>query len=335
MLSLNWPPAFPVLYRDRPSVRRTLKFVVLWALIVPTPAFVAYLLAGLLGAWIVQTFGAVSLPFAKLFANVLHDYMIFDGPTALAHDLPDAAVVVVLAGGTLLAAALTLGRPIMNWITTASRFRWTPLLWGAALYGAVFAVGLAFQGALSPDGYRPYLGWTREGPLEVAAFLVALPLIVLVRAGAEELFFRGWLMECAASVTGWLPVAMLVSAVCFALLHREPGGERFAQLFFAGIAFAWVAMRTGGLELSIGLHTGWNLAIRLAADHVSVPIPADPALREQALLSLPQKSSLEWAILILLPLIAILLTEVIVRSPRLRRLVGLSSSEAAALRPSV
>lgn len=49
---------------------------------------------------------------------------------------------------------------------------------------------------------------------------------------------------------------------------------------------------------------------------------------------MPRKSPIEWAILIALPLMAILLTEVVLRSPRLRRLVGLSSSEAAALRPS-
>lgn len=335
MLRLYRPPAFPVVGARTWSIRRGATFLGLWSALAAVPAVVGYFGAALLGAWVIWATGVIRMPYKPIYANVLHDYLIWSGPAELAFDLPDAVAVAALAGGTLLAAALAHRRPIKSWITAAARFRWRPLVWGLVVFGVVFAVGQALQGALSPDGYRPYLGWARQTPPSLALYLVGLPLVVLARAASEELIFRGWMVERLATLTGWLPVAVVGSALSFAYLHGQSGAERFVQLFVAGIAFAWAAARTGGLEWSIGLHTGWNLAARLLHDNVSVPVPADPALRLQALLSLPQKSLAEWAILIALPLIAILLTEVILRTPPLRAMVGLNSSAAAEPRPSV
>ncbi len=333
MSSLSLPPAFPVVGARTWSIRGGARFLGLWTALAAIPAVAGYIIAALAGAWAVWASGLIHMPFKRIYANLLHDYLIWFGPVELAHHLPDAAFVAAVAGGTLLAAGLAHGRQVKSWITTAPRFRWRPLVVGTVVFGIIFAAGLALQGALSPDGYRPYLGWARQTPPFLALYLLGLSLIVLVRASAEELFFRGWMMERLAMLTGRLPVAAVGSALVFAYVHGEFGIERFVQLFIAGIAFAWAASRTGGLEWSIGLHTGWNLAFRLLHDDVSVRMPADPALFEQALLSMPRKSPIEWAILIALPLTAILLTEVVLRSPHLRRLFGLNSSEAEALRP--
>jgi membrane protease YdiL (CAAX protease family) len=331
---LSRSPAFPIVGVRTWSIQRGAKFLGLWTALAAVPALVGYFSAALLGAWAVWASGLIRMPYQRIYANVLHDYLIWSGPAELAHDLPDAAALAAMAGGTLLAAALAHRRPVKSWITSAASFRWRPLVWGMVVFGIIFAAGLALQGTLSPDGYRPYLGWARQTPSSLALYLIGLPLVVLVRAASEELLFRGWILERLATLTGWLPIALVGSALGFTYVHGEFGAGRFVQLFVTGIAFAWAASRTGGLEWSIGLHTGWNLVVRLLHDNVSVPMPADPALREAALLSLPQKSALEWAILIALPLFAVLLTEVVLRTPRLRRLVGLNSSAGAAHPPS-
>ena len=75
--------------------------------------------------------------------------------------------------------------------------------------------------------------------------------------------FRGYLLQQTAAFTPnvWLIVA--VNAAMFALAHLEFDPAALAARALAGAAFAWAALRLGGLEFAIGAHVATNLMIAL------------------------------------------------------------------------
>jgi membrane protease YdiL (CAAX protease family) len=97
--------------------------------------------------------------------------------------------------------------------------------------------------------------------------------LVFLQATAEELIFRGYLLQHLARLSRhWLVWAGLPSAL-FALLHWNPAlGPReqwfyFAATFAFGLAAALTVRRTGSLATAIGMHWGSNvLAILVVAD---------------------------------------------------------------------
>lgn len=109
----------------------------------------------------------------------------------------------------------------------------------------------------------------RTGVLAWAAWLpVALPAI-LVQSAAEELVFRGYLLQGLAarfrSAWAW----WLVPSLLFGLLHWNPAGFgqnawlAVAAAVVTGLVLADVTARTGGLSAAMGLHFVNNLSALL------------------------------------------------------------------------
>ncbi|MDF2901137.1 MAG: Abortive infection protein, partial [Phenylobacterium sp.] len=85
--------------------------------------------------------------------------------------------------------------------------------------------------------------------------------------------FRGYLLQQTAALTKrtWLVIA--INAVVFALFHLEFDPVALAARALAGAAFAWAALRLGGLEFAIGAHVATNLMLAL----IQAPmLPEDP-----------------------------------------------------------
>jgi membrane protease YdiL (CAAX protease family) len=83
----------------------------------------------------------------------------------------------------------------------------------------------------------------------------------------EELFFRGLLFRALlgrAPVP--VPVAVVVSALLFALAHFE--AVQFAGLAVFGVVLALLAWRTGRLMPGIGAHAAFNLAAVVSVVHL-------------------------------------------------------------------
>jgi uncharacterized protein len=96
-----------------------------------------------------------------------------------------------------------------------------------------------------PDfGVQPGFWW----------FLLVIIFTSPIQAAAEELFFRGYLMQALGSLVSQPWFGVIVSSVVFALLH----GTQNLPLFFARLAFGLLAAilvwRTGGLEAAIAAH---------------------------------------------------------------------------------
>ena len=96
-------------------------------------------------------------------------------------------------------------------------------------------------------------------------FLVVIVLTSPLQAVAEELFFRGYLLQALGSLLARPWFGIVVSALVFAAFH---GGQNLA-LFVDRLAFGLVAgvlvWRTGGLEAGIAAHVVNNVFAYLIA----------------------------------------------------------------------
>lgn len=174
---------------------------------------------------------------------------------------------VVLMIPAVWLAMLSVGiRPRGRGWSVALRLRWG-LIWktfGLAVAALVvtnivtIGVGLALEA----------LGWSDAGAADLEAPEVDLApamwslLIVLVlvplQATAEELAFRGLLMQVIGS---WLRrpwLAILLPTLAFALMHIYDIWGLLA-VGSMGLVAAWLTWRTGGLEAAISLHVVNNL----------------------------------------------------------------------------
>jgi uncharacterized protein len=152
-----------------------------------------------------------------------------------------------------LAAVIT-GRPFIHYLTAAGGFRWRLLVTGLALSCLVVAP-LIF--AARAGGRPPVLG---VAPTLAGRMVYAAAAVLLIpSAAAEELMFRGWLMHQLAAFTRRPTALILVTAAAFSAAHFDFAPDAFLSRAVMGAGFAYMALRTGGLELPIGAHAANNI----------------------------------------------------------------------------
>jgi membrane protease YdiL (CAAX protease family) len=216
----------------------------------------------------------------------------------------------------LLAARYVFGRPITTWLTAAPHFRWRLLLAGAALTVVGVAVLMAGDLVMHPGQFQmPLFDPTASLPLK-AFYALAVVAGLLVAATAEEAVFRGYLLQQTAAFTRNVWVLIAVNAAAFALAHLEFDPGALAARALAGAAFAWAALRLGGLEFAIGAHVATNLMI---AFFQAPMLPDDPEV---------SGGLDETVIEVLLAFYMVLVVELVRRSPRLMAPFGSTSSPA-------
>lgn len=92
-----------------------------------------------------------------------------------------------------------------------------------------------------------------------AWFAVAVVLTSPLQAAAEEVFFRGYLLQAIGSGTGSAWAGVVGSAVIFALLHGVQNPALFAHRLAFGLIAGALVVVTGGLEAGIAAHIVNNL----------------------------------------------------------------------------
>ncbi|WP_237206975.1 CPBP family intramembrane glutamic endopeptidase [Rothia nasimurium] len=163
---------------------------------------------------------------------------------------------VALMFPALWGARLILGPKPWGLIhSVAGRMRWG---WLATCCGLaallVVVLPLAFDLAVGAR-YIPSTSLPTGG---LIAMLVAIILVVPVQAYAEELVFRGYLMQ---TIGRWLkhPAwAIIIPAPLFMLGHLYDLWGQLSVLVM-GLAAGYITWRTGGLEAAIALHVVNNL----------------------------------------------------------------------------
>ena len=155
-------------------------------------------------------------------------------------------------------AAIITHRPFQHYVTVARRIRWRLLLAGLGLsFVAVLPLALAGGGPVSPVvDVAPSLAGR-------FVYVLAATTLMIPSAAAEELMFRGWLMRQIAAFTRRPEVLLLVTAVLFSAAHLDFAPDAFLYRVIMGAGFAYMALRTGGLELPVGAHAANNIAVLL------------------------------------------------------------------------
>ncbi|WP_144390172.1 CPBP family intramembrane glutamic endopeptidase [Marinactinospora thermotolerans] len=212
---------------------------------------------------------------AKLVAVVAGaplDVTVFFGS-----EVPDLAVELVLLAAmipvVMFIARFVQWRPVGTLSSVEGRLRVRWLL-------TCSLVALLVVGVMVPARFGLYLATGVSGPLVgewvgPRLFLGALLVVVLLvpfQAAAEEYALRGFVMQAVGSYgapgPGGGPLtrllrsplpAILVSGGVFALLHTYSAWA-LAEVLCFGVAMAWLAWYTGGLEAPIALHVLHNLA---------------------------------------------------------------------------
>lgn len=98
-------------------------------------------------------------------------------------------------------------------------------------------------------------------------WLLPMLLLLFVQIGAEELLFRGYLLQMIRARGGGFWLAIALPSFLFGLLHYEP--ETFGQNAYLvvivttvlGILLCKVTLRTGNLGAALGIHFANNLTV--------------------------------------------------------------------------
>ena len=125
--------------------------------------------------------------------------------------------------------------------------------------------GIGLVGFLVATALAGIAGVLHRAPGGIGAgmFLWGTALIVL-QAGSEEVFFRGWLQPIL--VKAWGVAGIPTTAIAFAALHLIGGASSVVSLlnlFLGGLLFGLLAARYGGIAAAVAAHFAWNWAEQL------------------------------------------------------------------------
>lgn len=165
--------------------------------------------------------------------------------------------VVTLINLAILTPAAVFACMVMNrdWRTLLSVYR--RVRWGLLARCAGLAVAIALgQVALALVMHMVANGATAFSAPDWGPFLAFCGLMVALvpfQATAEEVAFRGVLQQFVGAYVRWIWVPITISAVAFMFAHGglQPSSVSICAM---GIAYAWLAIRTGGLESGIAHH---------------------------------------------------------------------------------
>ncbi len=178
---------------------------------------------------------------------------------ASAYELPEGPAAGHLALAALIPVSVVLVRYVHGvrprWLASVQpgmRWRYLILCLGVA---AVVLNGVLWASFLTGD--MPVFDGGQEAWL---AFLLILVVTSPLQAAAEEIFFRGYVLQVIGSSPGGAWVGVVGSALVFALLHGVQNPALFAHRFAFGLVAGALVVVTGGLEAGIAAHIVNNLA---------------------------------------------------------------------------
>ncbi len=176
--------------------------------------------------------------------------------------------------GMYLAVRLIHRRPFLSLITPASAIAWRRFFQGFGTWFTLSALMAIIEAVTHPGRYL----WT----LDIGNFIPLLILAVIlipIQTSAEELFFRGYLLQGVGllSRNKWFLSAL--SGFLFMLPHflNPEAKTNYVLLglyyFSIGAVMAYISLRDGRLELALGLHAANNLFTALFANSTVTVMP--------------------------------------------------------------
>ncbi len=218
-----------------------------------------------------------SIPYLALGIYIANDASAetqFDSLTALFSGVnpifPFVALMlsfVCFLIGIFIAVRLVHWRPFSTLISP--QIRWGRFAQAFGLWLVLAALISSAEAWLYPGRYQ-----LTFDPVSFLPFALATILLVPLQTSAEELFFRGYLLQWAGLRIRNVIVLSLISGLLFMLPHLgNPEVSVDAVLlptfyFGFGAFLAFLSLKDGGLELALGIHAANNLFAAIFANYV-------------------------------------------------------------------
>ena len=151
-------------------------------------------------------------------------------------------------------------RPLRSLVAAGRRVRWRRIL---SAFGLWLLLSVAFEIAAFlalPQNYHWNFDPARFWPL-----LLVSVLLIPLQSTAEELLFRGYLLQLMGTKFARPWLGLLTVSLLFGLSHAaNPEMQEFGSAFLAlyvgvGLVLGLLTLMDQGLELAIGLHAANNL----------------------------------------------------------------------------
>jgi membrane protease YdiL (CAAX protease family) len=199
------------------------------------------------------------------------------------HRLPfEAAILGVQALAEIAAALALLGaarlafqRPAWTFVSPARPFAFRLMAAGLVVYGVLTAAALGVDAAQGVRLVPPVLDLGEPLADRIAYGLACLPLILLA-AAAEELAFRGALLQVTSAFIRTRIGLCVANGLLFAALHLQANPLVFLELAVTGAVFAYSVLELGGIEFSLGAHFANNLLLLMLQEPMSAAAAGSP-----------------------------------------------------------
>ncbi len=177
---------------------------------------------------------------------------------------------VALLLGLWLAVRVIHQRKFITLITPRPPINWRRIGLGFAIWFV-----LSFLSSVAEFLYRPAAFQLTFDLAKYVPFAIAALILTPLQTSAEELLFRGYLMQACSLITKWLPFVLALPAFLFMLGHlanpeMESGFWLLVAYYFGfGLFAGLVTLRDNSLELALGIHAANNLWAALFANYAN------------------------------------------------------------------
>ena len=225
--------------------------------------------------------GSLIIVFAFFVAQLPHTFAVINAVgldqlgsldvAGILQALPSNTTLVLMLLPFALVAVLVLvlirrlhDISIRAFITSRAKIDWKRI--GFAFTAIVLLNFLFF--VFSYYSNPSHFQWNFDPQAFAILFLVAIVLVPL-QTSAEELFFRGYLMQGLGQVFKHRIFPLLITSLLFGFMHfGNPEIDKLGPLLMVsyvsmGFFFGIITLMDEGLELALGYHAGNNLLISL------------------------------------------------------------------------
>lgn len=248
------------------------------------PSIWRWVLGTLLIVLVWQIAGTLLTIVAAVLAGMTFEEFLPDAGFTIGDLAPDRAALVLVVimvsfipffVANFFAYRFILERKAIYLLTSVGRFSFRRVMSGFAVWLILGLVGTLIAAVLTPGSVT----WTFN-PAGILPFVLVAILLIPIQTTAEELFFRGWLLQWTDNGRRNAYVLALVNGLLFAFPHLtnpEVAGDdliRSVSYVAVGAAWAWVTLRDRSLELAIGAHAANNISGVLLVGYDGSAIPS-------------------------------------------------------------
>jgi len=182
---------------------------------------------------------------------------------------------VFFLGGIYLSMRFIHRRPMRTLVSPARSLAWGRLFQGFGVWFGLVALMSLVEALIFPVRYV----WTLD-PGRFFPFLFLALIFIPIQTSAEELFFRGYILQEIGLHWKNIWVLSIISGLLFGLPHllNPEASVNYPLLGFYYFAFGFclavITLRDGRLELALGAHAANNLFSVIIANYTITALPS-------------------------------------------------------------